>query len=114
MNDDRSRNGRIGDSADAEGARERWYERLLTRFGLKSRDSIRHDLEDALAEIDEDSFSPQERAMLRNVLGFHRIRVDDVMVPRADIVAVPADITLGELLATFTCSAASRCFCSQG
>ena len=26
--------------------------------------------------------------MLKNVLGFHRIRVDDVMVPRADIVAV--------------------------
>jgi CBS domain containing-hemolysin-like protein len=108
MNDDRSRNGRVGESADAEGARERWYERLLTRFGLKSRDSIRHDLEDALAEIDEESFSPQERAMLRNVLGFHRIRVDDVMVPRADIVAVPADITLGELLATFRTAGHSR------
>ena len=53
MNDDRSRNGRIGENAEAEGARERWYERLLTRFGLKARDSIRHDLEDALAEIDE-------------------------------------------------------------
>ena len=33
--------------------------------------------------------------MLKNVLGFHRIRVDDVMVPRADIVAVAADTNLG-------------------
>jgi len=108
MNDDRSRSGRNGESSEAEAARERWYERLLTRFGLRARDSIRHDLEDALAEIDEESFSPQERAMLRNVLGFHRIRVDDVMVPRADIVAVPADITLGDLLATFRTAGHSR------
>ena len=108
MNDDRSRNGRAGETSDADGARERWYDRLLTRFGLKARDSIRHDLEDALAEVDEEAFSPQERAMLRNVLGFHRIRVDDVMVPRADVVAVPADITLGDLLATFRTAGHSR------
>lgn len=108
MNDDRSRNGRAGETSDADGARERWYDRLLTRIGLKTRDSIRHDLEDALAEVDEESFSPQERAMLRNVLGFHRIRVDDVMVPRADIVAVPAEITLGDLLATFRTAGHSR------
>src|SRR3954471_10332305 len=108
MNDDRSRNGRPRESADAEGARERWYERLLTRFGLKSRDSIRHDLEDALAEVEDPNFSPQERAMLKNVLGFHRIRVDDVMVPRADIVAVAADTTLGDLLALFRTAGHSR------
>jgi len=108
MNDDRIRKDGVGESSEGDGARERWYERLLTRFGLKARDSIRHDLEDALAEIDEETFSPQERAMLRNVLGFHRIRVDDVMVPRADVVAVPAEITLGELLATFRTAGHSR------
>jgi CBS domain containing-hemolysin-like protein len=108
MNDDRSRNGRVGDHADGEGARERWYERLLTRFGLKSRDSIRDDLEDALAEIGEETFTPQERAMLKNVLGFHRIRVDDVMVPRVDIVSVSSDATLGELLGLFRTAGHSR------
>lgn len=46
--------------------------------------------------------------MLKNVLGLHRIRVDDVMVPRADIVAVPAEISLGELLATFRTAGHSR------
>ena len=46
--------------------------------------------------------------MLKNVLGFHRIRVDDVMVPRADIVAVAADTTLGELLDLFRTAGHSR------
>ena len=110
MNDDRSpSDGPVRLQPDTEGARERWYERLLTRFGLKSRESIRDDLEDALAETVEDpNFSPQERAMLKNVLGFHRIRVDDVMVPRADIVAVAIDTSLGELLNLFRTAGHSR------
>jgi len=110
MNDDRSRSDSVVRlQPDLEGARERWYERLLTRFGLKSRESIRDDLEDALAETVEDpNFSPQERAMLKNVLGFHRIRVDDVMVPRADIVAVAIDTSLGDLLNLFRTAGHSR------
>ncbi|HKH34785.1 MAG TPA: hemolysin family protein [Beijerinckiaceae bacterium] len=108
MNEDRSRNGRVGEQPDGDGARERWYERLLARFGLKSRDSIRDDLEDALAEIGEETFTPQERAMLKNVLGFHRIRVDDVMVPRVDIVSVSSDATLGSLLGLFRTAGHSR------
>jgi CBS domain containing-hemolysin-like protein len=110
MNDDRSRSERPERPLpDEEGARERWYERLLNRFHLRSRESIRDDLEDVLATTAEDpNFSPQERAMLRNVLGFHRIRVDDVMVPRADIVAVAADTTLGDLLGLFRTAGHSR------
>src|SRR5215207_3273432 len=108
MNEDRSRNGRVGEQPDGDGARERWYERLLARFGLKSRDSIRDDLEDALEGIGEETFTPQERAMLKNVLGFHRIRVDDVMVPRVDIVSVSSDATLGNLLGLFRTAGHSR------
>ena len=94
---------------EPDGTRDHWYDRVLTRLGLKPRDSIRHDLEDALAETVEDTdFSPQERAMLKNVLGFHRIRVDDVMVPRADIVAVAADTNLGDLLNLFRTAGHSR------
>ena len=46
--------------------------------------------------------------MLKNVLGFHRMRVDDVMVPRADIVAVPIETTLGDLLGLFRTAGHSR------
>ena len=31
--------------------------------------------------------------MLKNVLGLHKVRVDDVMVPRADIVAGRIKVT---------------------
>ena len=97
MNEDRSRSDRpVRPLTETDETRDHWYDRVLTRLGLKSRESIRHDLEDALAETVEDTdFSPQERAMLKNVLSFHRIRVEDVMVPRADIVAVAADTQPG-------------------
>ncbi len=111
MNEDRSRNDRpVRPLSDDEVPREHWYERVLTRLGLKPRDSIRHDLEDALEEtsLEDTDFSPQERAMLKNVLSFHRIRVEDVMVPRADIVAVAADTNLGELLNLFRTAGHSR------
>ncbi len=110
MNEDRSRNERpVRTLSDDDDPREHWYDRVLTRLGLKPRESIRHDLEDVLAETVADTdFSPQERAMLKNVLSFHRIRVEDVMVPRADIVAVAADTNLGELLSLFRTAGHSR------
>lgn len=46
--------------------------------------------------------------MLKNVLSFHRIRVEDVMVPRADIVAVASDTNLGDLLSLFRTAGHSR------
>jgi CBS domain containing-hemolysin-like protein len=61
----------------------------------------------AFAEGASDAVSP-ERAMLRNVLALRQARVADVMVPRADIVAVPADISLGELMKVFRSAAHSR------
>ena len=106
MNDDRQPDD--PDAWAANSARERWYQRLLARLGLKSRDTFRDDLEDALSETSVDAFSPQERAMLKNVLGFHRIRVDDVMVPRVDIVSVAADARLAEVLRLFRTAGHSR------
>ncbi len=88
---------------------EPWFERMLGRFGLRSRDSIRTDLEGVLASTAEsEGFSAQERAMLKNVLRFHRTRVHDAMVPRADIVAVAGETSLGELLRMFRTAGHSR------
>ncbi|HYF53969.1 MAG TPA: hemolysin family protein [Salinarimonas sp.] len=88
---------------------EAWYDRFLVRLGLKGRDTFRTDLEDVLAgTVENANFSPYERAMLQNVLGLHRLRVQDVMVPRADIVAVAAEVTLGELLRLFRTAGHSR------
>jgi CBS domain containing-hemolysin-like protein len=46
--------------------------------------------------------------MLKNVLGLHKVRVDDVMIPRADIVAVSVETGLGDLLKLFRTAGHSR------
>ena len=56
----------------------------------------------------ESGFSPEESRMLKNILGLRERRVGDVMVPRADIIAVQQDITLGELVRTFEGAGHSR------
>jgi CBS domain containing-hemolysin-like protein len=97
-------------SIAAEGERfpESWIDRLKAVVGLRPSASIREDLADALATDAAAGFSPEERSMIANILRLRDVRVDDVMVPRADIEAVEIDITLGELLASFEKSGHSR------
>lgn len=52
--------------------------------------------------------STEERHMLMNVLNFGELRVDDVMVPRADIVAIDAKATLNDILTECRKSSHSR------
>jgi CBS domain containing-hemolysin-like protein len=84
------------------------FDRLRSLFGLGAP-SIRDDIEDALEDTGADAvFSVQERAMMRNVLGLHEVRVEDIMVPRADIIAVGSQMTLGEVLGVFRAAGHSR------
>jgi CBS domain containing-hemolysin-like protein len=46
--------------------------------------------------------------MLKNILSLRERRAEDIMVPRADIVAVQQEITLGELMKIFEKAAHSR------
>ena len=46
--------------------------------------------------------------MLKNILGLRERRIDDVMVPRADIIAIQQDIPLGELVKVFENAGHSR------
>ena len=96
------------DSTDRTERRATLMERLRALFGM-TQASIRDDIEEALDETDEAGvFSAQERSMLRNVLGLHELRVEDVMVPRADIIAVNLSMTLGEVLTVFRTAGHSR------
>ena len=86
-----------------------WLDHALSWFGLRASGCIRTDLEDALeAKVESEGFSVRERAMLRSVLGFHRTRVQDVMVPRADIIAVSERTEIGALLRIFQTAGHSR------
>src|SRR5215475_4394129 len=86
-----------------------WLGRTLRRlFGSKAG-SIRADLRTALEKgASAAGFSPKESAMLRNILSLRERRVADVMVPRADIIAVQKGIALGDLLKVFASQAHSR------
>ena len=89
---------------------ESWVWRAFRAlFGLKPT-SMRADLKDVLEELppSETGFSPEESRMLKNILGLRERRVGDVMVPRADIVAVQQNITLGELVKVFEVAGHSR------
>ena len=50
----------------------------------------------------EAGVSPEERTMIRNILALRGRRIEDVMVPRGDIIAVQLDIALGEFCLLYT------------
>jgi CBS domain containing-hemolysin-like protein len=87
-------------------------QRLRSLFGSRQSSSdLRESLAGALDEvagIATDPFSAKERSMLRNVLGLRDLRVDDVMVPRADIDAVDVNVTIAGLLEEFREAGHSR------
>src|SRR3954465_8921035 len=89
---------------------ENWLARAIRAlFGWKPG-SVRDDLQVVLdaSTPDEVGFSAIERTMLRNILGLHERRIADVMIHRADIIAVKRDIALGELMSLFESAAHSR------
>jgi CBS domain containing-hemolysin-like protein len=84
---------------------------LLSRIGLRSpslRELLEADLKGGAEAEDAAAFSNEEREMLRRLLRFGGSRVDDIMVPRADIIALEESDTLAELLRTFGEAGVSR------
>jgi CBS domain containing-hemolysin-like protein len=81
---------------------------LLKRLGAFMRggsptDQIRESIEEAIEESDRHTkeLSAPERQMLSNLLKFGELRVSDVMIPRADIVAVEEGTSLPDFVALF-------------
>ena len=87
------------------------WSRATRLWRMTGASTLRKDLTEALMTEDtggEPAFLPEERAMLHNILRFREVRVEDVMVPRADIEAVDQDITIAELMVIFEDSGRSR------
>ena len=86
-----------------------WIATLRARLGLQGAPTLRDTLEVALKADDETgAFSAEERGMLLRLLRFGGSRVEDVMVPRADIIAVEESQPLRELLRMFEDAGVSR------
>jgi CBS domain containing-hemolysin-like protein len=90
-----------------------WLAALRTRMGLAPGAGLRETIEDALKESvankgEANSFSVAEREMLQRTLRFGTLRVEDIMVPRTDIIAVDESEPMHVLLATFDEAGVSR------
>jgi len=84
---------------------------LLGRLGrLVGRRHAEHSLRDSIAELvqeaadatqapgEQPELDRHERLLIANVLRLRETTADDVMVPRADIVAVRSDVTLAQTI----------------
>ncbi|KQO77052.1 hemolysin family protein [Rhizobium sp. Leaf262] len=71
---------------------------------------LREDITDALMTDTEigAAFTPEERAMLNNILRFREVRVEDIMIPRVDIDGLDQDMTIGEAMILFEETGRSR------
>jgi CBS domain containing-hemolysin-like protein len=113
MSDD---NGRSPDGAPAELAGTpdniagRLRAALMGAFGIRQNGSARAEIEDVIAadEAAGATLSPEERAMLRAILKLGDMRVEDVMIPRADIEAIEIGASVAELIAVFRETGHSR------
>ncbi len=80
--------------------------------GETSNGGLRETLEDLLEEEDTgqgaEQFTPEERVLVLNALSFGELRVDDVMVPRADIRAIEIGTGLDDVVAAMREAGHSR------
>lgn len=115
MADDSSQTGQKEPESSEGGRLWRGLRSLL--FGDEGEHSLRKELEEAIDEYDEEDngekpangdLSPLERQMLRNLLHFSEHTVDDVAVPRADIIAIEESASFEDLVALFADAGHSR------
>jgi hemolysin (HlyC) family protein len=86
-----------------------WFTGLKAKLGLPGTPTLRETLENAVKTAGEaDQFSAEEREMLLRSLRFGTLRVEDVMIPRADIIAVDENESIRELLKAFDRAGVSR------
>ncbi len=87
---------------------------FLRKFGLGGNgdSSLRESLEEVIEEHedtrDEEVLGEEGREMLLNVLNYNELRADDIMVPRADIVAVEISTSFKALVGIFCQAGHSR------
>jgi magnesium and cobalt transporter len=82
-----------------------WFTRL--RHKLRAEPDLRRQIDALMQEAGDDGdddpgdsgLDQQERALIANVLRLRGTMADDVMVPRADIVAMRADVTFDQAIA---------------
>jgi CBS domain containing-hemolysin-like protein len=88
-----------------EARRDSLWRRIRNSFGRNRDRGLRESLEGALDSHDAqhpgESVRQETKSMMLNIIEFSNLRVDDVMVPRVDIVAIDEADTMRDLLDKF-------------
>ncbi len=81
------------------------WKRIRNRFGKNREMGLRESLEGALetheAQNPGETVREEAKSMMLNIIEFSGLRVDDVMVPRVDIVAIDEEAPMRDLLGKF-------------
>lgn len=81
------------------------WRKLKSRFGKSREMGLRESVEGAIetheAQNPGEHVGAEAKSMMLNIIEFSGLRVDDVMVPRVDIVAIDETDTMRELLEKF-------------
>jgi len=99
--------GDPGDAPSGRGVRS-WLRRL---FGSRNGSDVLRDTLEELIEQEDTGMAPataDELALMRNILNLHGLTVYDVMVPRADIVAVEIGSSIDAVIMLARAEAHSR------
>ena len=77
---------------------------------LSPQTALKESIEEVIEELEDEqsSFGEEELSIIKNTLTFRNKRVDDIMVPRADIVAVEASSTFEQVMEVFVEGTTSR------
>lgn len=102
-------NGAAGED-NKQTSTANWLQSIRAILGLSPQTSVRDAIEGALKSVDAsvEPFTETERVMFERLLRFGASRVEDLMVPRADITAIDEDEPLSELIRTFDEAGVSR------
>ena len=101
---------------NGNGARGKLLTRLRQLLGRQPEHSLRESIAELVQEAAEEQaeagaqpeLDRQERALIANILRLRETTADDVMVPRADIVAMRVDVTLEQALQQIRAEGHSR------
>ncbi|MER2507273.1 hemolysin family protein [Amaricoccus sp.] len=95
---------RVSDDGDPDSpARSTFFSRLFRRDAPEAEQT-----DQASGDSDPARAASNDREMMVNLRNLRQMRVDDVSVPRADIVAVSDDSTIEDLVSVFQSSTLSR------
>lgn len=86
-----------------------WFRSFLTK--ARSQNTSGNGLEEFIPEVDDEkdqTVSPEERELISNILKLRNINVVNIMVPRAEIVAIEEGISQTELLSLLSQRQVSR------